>query len=118
MYRYVPCIFITVQTSGDKDTIFIQILAKYITPQTQTTKIMSDVPQSPLHVSGRREPDEPPHHGINVGSGLECREHSYSNIDNDGKAVKRDESLTEILISKGVQEVNLISAIVSLGEGE
>ena len=79
---------------------------------------MSDVPQSPLHVSGRREPDEPPHHGINVGSGLECREHSYSNIDNDGKAVKRDESLTEILISKGVQEVNLISAIVSLGEGE
>ena len=79
---------------------------------------MNDVPQSPQHVSGRREPDEPPHHGINVGSGLECREHSYSNIDNDGKAVKRDESLTEILISKGVQEVNLISAIVSLGEGE
>ena len=28
-YRYVPCIFITVQTSGDKDTIFIQIIAKY-----------------------------------------------------------------------------------------
>jgi len=59
---------------------------------------------------------EPPEHGINDGSGSKCLQHSYENIDNDGKAVTRDESLTEVLISKGVQEVNLISAIVSLGE--
>ena len=60
---------------------------------------------------------DPPHHGINDGSGKRCLEHSYSKVDRDGKAVTRDESLTEILISMGVSEVNLISAIVSLGEG-
>mmetsp|Transcript_6898 Transcript_6898/g.15743 ORF Transcript_6898/g.15743 Transcript_6898/m.15743 type:complete len:372 (+) Transcript_6898:65-1180(+) len=72
-------------------------------------------PQCP-HVSGRRGSNEPDQHGINDGSGVECVDHSYSKVDKDGKAVTRDESLTEILISKGVQEVNLISAIVSLGE--
>ena len=39
-------------------------------------------------------------------------------MDKRGKAISRDESYTEILISKGVQEVNLISAVVALGEGE
>ena len=69
--------------------------------------------------SSQSEPkDDRPEHGINDGSGKKCLEHSYSSIDKDGKAVTRDESLTEILISKGVQEVNLISAIISLGEGE
>ena len=56
--------------------------------------------------------------GINTGTGDKCNDHSYDKIDVDGKAVSRDESLTEILISKGVQEVNLITAIVSLGEGK
>lgn len=73
----------------------------------------------PQHISGNRHTNEPPQHGINIGSGNTCLDHSYSNIDDDGNAVKRDESLTEILISKGgIQEVNLISAIVALGEGE
>jgi hypothetical protein len=72
------------------------------------------------HVSGNGniEDDEPPEHGINDGSGTNCLTHSYSSVDYGGKAVTRDESLTEILISRGVQEANLISAIVSLGEGE
>mmetsp|Transcript_34411 Transcript_34411/g.63254 ORF Transcript_34411/g.63254 Transcript_34411/m.63254 type:complete len:369 (-) Transcript_34411:117-1223(-) len=68
------------------------------------------------HVTGRRESDEPLEHGINDGSGSACQALTESKVDKDGKAVKRDETLTEILISKGVQEVNLISAIVSLGE--
>ena len=73
----------------------------------------------PQQISGNRHTNEPPQHGINIGSGNTCLDHSYSNIDDDGNAVKRDESLTEILISKGgIQEVNLISAIVALGEGE
>eukprot|EP00574_Skeletonema_japonicum_P011349 CAMPEP_0201736570 /NCGR_PEP_ID=MMETSP0593-20130828/40160_1 /ASSEMBLY_ACC=CAM_ASM_000672 /TAXON_ID=267983 /ORGANISM="Skeletonema japonicum, Strain CCMP2506" /LENGTH=361 /DNA_ID=CAMNT_0048230365 /DNA_START=51 /DNA_END=1136 /DNA_ORIENTATION=- len=59
---------------------------------------------------------DPPHHGINDGSGETCESHSYAIIDEKGKAVSRDESLTEILISKGVKEANFISAIVSLGE--
>lgn len=63
------------------------------------------------------EEDEPPQHGINDGSGTNCLAHSYSSVDHGGKAVTRDESLTEILISRGVHEANLISAIVSLGEG-
>ncbi|KAL7548321.1 hypothetical protein ACHAWF_011606 [Thalassiosira exigua] len=71
---------------------------------------------SPLRVSGRRESDEPPHHGVNDGSGFPCRTHSFAKVDRHGRAVARDESLTEVLISKGVQEVNLITAIVSLGE--
>ncbi len=65
--------------------------------------------------NGNIEDDEPAQHGINDGSGTNC--HSYSSVDYCGKAVTRDESLTEILISRGVQEANLISAIVSLGEG-
>lgn len=73
-------------------------------------------PQCPPHVTGRRESNEPPQHGINDGSGETCTTHSYSKIDESGRAVSRDESLTEILISKGVSEVNLISAMVSLGE--
>lgn len=68
---------------------------------------MSTVPQS----------QDPPHHGINDGSGDVCESHSYAIVDEKGKAVSRDESLTEILISKGVKEANFISAIVSLGEG-
>ena len=40
-----------------------------------------------------------------------------STVDEEGKVVSRDESFTEILISKGVKEANFISAIVSLGEG-
>ena len=79
---------------------------------------MSAAPQCPPHISGRRESHEPPQHGINDGSGATCHDHSYSKVDKHGKAVTRDETLTEILISKGVQEVNLISAISSLGEGE
>ena len=74
---------------------------------------MSEVQQS-----GNLKGDEPPQHGINDGSGTNCLTHSYSSVDYGGKAVTRDESLTEILISRGVQEANLISAIVSLGEGE
>jgi hypothetical protein len=70
------------------------------------------------HVAGNLEADEPPQHGINDGSGANCLTHSYSSVDHGGKTVTRDESLTEILISRGVQEANLISAIVSLGEGE
>ncbi len=42
----------------------------------------------------------------------------YSTDDTNGKPISRDVSLTDILISKGVQELNLISAIVALGEGE
>eukprot|EP00986_Skeletonema_menzelii_P020445 scaffold31178_cov154-Skeletonema_menzelii.AAC.11 len=72
---------------------------------------MSTVPQSTSRV------DSPPHHGINDGSGAACGSHSYAIVDEQGKAVSRDESLTEILISKGVKEANFISAIVSLGEG-
>ena len=80
---------------------------------------MSTTPQCPPpHISGRRESNESHHHGINDGSGSICNTHSYAKVDGGSKAVARDESLTEILISKGVQEVNLISAIVSLGEGE
>lgn len=80
---------------------------------------MSTTPQCPPpHISGQRESNEPHHHGINDGSGSICNTHSYAKVDGGSKAVARDESLTEILISKGVQEVNLISAIVSLGEGE
>lgn len=70
------------------------------------------------HVSGQYEANEPRQHGINDGSGKECLEHSSAAVDHDGKMVSRDETLTEILISKGLSEVNLISAIVSLGEGE
>lgn len=70
------------------------------------------------HISGHRHADEPDKHGINDGSGKACATHSYSKVDDDGNAVKRDESLTDILVTKGVQEVNLISAIVALGEGE
>lgn len=70
---------------------------------------MSAVPQSTSQ--------DPPHHGINDGSGKACESHSYATVDEKGKAVSRDESLTEILISKGVKEANFISAIVSLGEG-
>mmetsp|Transcript_37055 Transcript_37055/g.68014 ORF Transcript_37055/g.68014 Transcript_37055/m.68014 type:complete len:374 (-) Transcript_37055:85-1206(-) len=72
-------------------------------------------PQCP-HISGQRESNEPPEHGINDGLGSTCPTHPYSKVDRDGKVVTRDETLTEILISKGVQEVNLISAIVALGE--
>ena len=71
---------------------------------------MSTVPQSTSQ--------EPPHHGINDGSGNTCGAHSYARVDEEGKAVSRDESLTEILISMGVKEANFISAIVSLGEGK
>lgn len=78
---------------------------------------MSSVPQSIPHVSGHRSPQEPPHHGINNGSGETCGNHSYTLVDEQGKAVSRDASLTEILISKGVKEANFLSAIVSLGEG-
>jgi len=70
---------------------------------------MSTVPQSTSQ--------DPPHHGINDGSGEACGSHSYALVDEEGKVVSRDESLTEILISKGVNEANFISAIVSLGEG-
>ncbi|KAL3808283.1 hypothetical protein ACHAXA_001172 [Cyclostephanos tholiformis] len=42
--------------------------------------------------------------------------HSYSRDDANGRPISRDVSLTDILISKGVQELNLISAIVALGE--
>ena len=42
----------------------------------------------------------------------------YSTDDTNGKPISRDVTLTDILISKGVQELNLISAIVALGEGE
>lgn len=76
---------------------------------------MSSPPQR-TRLSGRRESSEPDEHGINDGSGSACDVHTYSSTNADGKAVTRDESLTEILISKGVEEVNLISAIVSLGE--
>ena len=72
---------------------------------------MSTVPQS------TSRDDSPPHHGINDGSGAACGSHSYAIVDEQGKAVSRDESLTEILISKGVKEANFISVIVSLGEG-
>ncbi len=70
------------------------------------------------HVSGNRNDNDPPQHGINDGSGTNCLTHSFATVDQDGKTVTRDESLTEILISNGVQEANLITAIVSLGEGE
>lgn len=40
----------------------------------------------------------------------------YSTDDTNGKPISRDVTLTDILISKGVQELNLISAIVALGE--
>ena len=73
------------------------------------TTTMSTVPQSTSQ--------DPPHHGINDGSGEACGSHSYALVDEEGKVVSRDESLTEILISKGVKEANFISAIVSLGEG-
>ena len=78
---------------------------------------MSTIPQSTPHISGRRSSHEPSNHGINDGSGEACDNHSYAHADEKGKAVSRDESLTEILISKGVKEGNLLSAIVSLGEG-
>lgn len=80
---------------------------------------MSTVPQSkrPAHISGRRSSHEPSHHGINDGSGGSCDHHSYALADENGRAISRDETLTEILISKGVNEGNLLSAIVSLGEG-
>jgi len=78
---------------------------------------MSTVPQSAPHISGHRSSQEPPHHGINDGSGDSCGNHSYAQVDEDGKAVPRDASLTEILISKGVKAANFLSAIVSLGEG-
>ena len=66
------------------------------------------------HVSGRRHSDEPDHHGINDGSGL--IENPAGN--NEGRnCVSRDESLTEILITRGLSEANLISSIVALGEG-
>lgn len=77
---------------------------------------MSTIPQSTPHISGRRSSHEPSNHGINDGSGEACDNHSYAHADEKGKAVSRDESLTEILISKGVKEGNLLSAIVSLGE--
>jgi hypothetical protein len=70
------------------------------------------------HVTGRRSTNEPVHHGINTGSGAQCQEHSFAKVDEDGKAVHRDESLTNILISKSVKDSRLIGAIVSLGEGE
>lgn len=82
---------------------------------------MSSTPQCPPHpphITGRRESNEPDQHGINDGSGTICDTHSYNKVDKRGKAISRDESLTEILISKGMQEVNLISAVVALGEGE
>lgn len=60
----------------------------------------------------------PPQHGINDGSGSKSLKHSYSTDDVNGKPISRDVSLTDILISKGVQELNLISAIVALGEGK
>lgn len=72
---------------------------------------------SPLpHISGRREIDEPPKHGINDGSGAKCETYDDSRVDEDGQAAGRGATLTEILTSKGVREANLISAIVSLGE--
>ena len=80
---------------------------------------MSELQHVPSGNLDADDDDEPPQHGINDGSGTNCLAHSYSSVDHGGKAVTRDESLTEILISRGgVQEANLISAIVSLGEGE
>ena len=84
-------------------------------PTTQhTIRTMSTFP----HVSGRRSSTEPPHHGINDGSGAACASHSYAAVDENGKAVNRDESLTNILIGKKVNDSRLIGAIVSLGEGK
>ena len=75
--------------------------------------------QHPLHISGRRSPNEPPQHGINDGSGLtDLVRQSFAAVDVDGKAVSRDASLTDILISMNVTESRLIGALVALGEGE
>jgi len=70
------------------------------------------------HISGKRHLNEPEHHGINDGSGILSSNGivSITNVDKGGKAFSRDESLTGILISKGVSEANLISSIVALGE--
>ncbi|KAL7489073.1 hypothetical protein ACHAW6_014665 [Cyclotella cf. meneghiniana] len=76
---------------------------------------MSSTPAFP-HISGHRSPAEPENHGINTGSGASCHAHSYSAADENGKAVSRDESLTNILISKSVKDSRLIGAIVALGE--
>jgi len=73
--------------------------------------------QHPLHISGRRSPNEPPQHGINDGSGLsDLVRQSFAAVDVDGKAVSRDASLTDILISMNVTESRLIGALVALGE--
>lgn len=73
----------------------------------------------PLHISGRRSPDEPPQHGINDGSGLShLVRQSVAAVDLDGKAISRDASLTDVLISMNVTESRLIGALVALGEGE
>lgn len=85
----------------------------YTSFATMSTTVSPSIP----HISGHRSSHEPPHHGINDGSGDSCGTHSYTSADEHGKAVSRDQSLTEILISKGLKEANFLSAIVSLGEG-
>lgn len=90
--------------------------ATAITPTSFATMSTTVSPSIP-HISGHRSSHEPPHHGINDGSGDSCGTHSYTSADEHGKAVSRDQSLTEILISKGLKEANFLSAIVSLGEG-
>jgi hypothetical protein len=87
-------------------------------PPTKHSRTMSSEQPSVPHVSGKREVDEPPQHGINDGSSTPCPKHTFKKVDEDGKDVTRDESLTNILISKCVKEDRLIGAIVSLGEGE
>ncbi|KAL7460527.1 hypothetical protein ACHAXS_000974 [Conticribra weissflogii] len=96
----------------------------YCTPQPNAIHIhehitgtMTDPSPDPIpHVTGRRTPDEPPHHGINDGSGFPCPAHTFAPIDKKGKAVTRDASLTDILIGKSLSDDRLIGAIVSLGE--